>query len=87
MVFTVLQQPASPFGKIATRANTLFSKSEIAYSDMASGEWTIIIQGEDLDISFQRKFQLNPTAPEKTVVTVYHPPLSPFTSLLSSSRF
>ncbi|PKS09925.1 hypothetical protein jhhlp_004548 [Lomentospora prolificans] len=38
--------------------------------EMESGQWTIIIQGDDFDASFQRKFQLKPTAPEKTVVTV-----------------
>ncbi|CAI4219285.1 unnamed protein product [Parascedosporium putredinis] len=46
------------------------SSCDISYADMGSGQWTIVIQGEEFAASFQRRFELKSTAPEKTVVTV-----------------
>ncbi|CAI4219286.1 unnamed protein product [Parascedosporium putredinis] len=45
------------------------SSCDISYADMGSGQWTIVIQGEEFAASFQRRFELKSTAPEKTVVT------------------
>jgi hypothetical protein len=37
---------------------------------MQSGEWTVIIQAEYVDLAVERAFTLNVGIPEKTIVTV-----------------
>lgn len=37
---------------------------------MESGDYTIIIQAENVDLAVQREFTLNVGVPERTVVTV-----------------
>lgn len=46
------------------------ASSPVTFNSMASGEWTIIIQGDNVDLAVQRSFMLNAGVPEKTVITV-----------------
>jgi hypothetical protein len=46
------------------------STCPVAYNEMSTGTWTIIIQAENVNLAVQRSFTLNVGVPQKTIITV-----------------
>jgi hypothetical protein len=53
-----------------TDITDLTKTSSISYSQMTTGQWTIIIQAPDFDFTVQRQFNLTVGAANTVVVTV-----------------
>ncbi|KAK3328557.1 hypothetical protein B0T19DRAFT_476142 [Cercophora scortea] len=46
------------------------SSCDIAYSQMSSGSWTIVLQADNVNFQAVRKFRLTVTAPDKVTITI-----------------